>query len=56
MNTTTPLPRTEQQTSVQKCYQAAVKTLDTMDADAQGHLTTDLAQLASRLLAQDEFA
>jgi hypothetical protein len=47
--TTPPNLKSEQQTNVQKCYDAAVKTLDSLDAASQGRLVTDFANFASRL-------
>lgn len=43
-------PSPEDQANVRKCFAAAVKTLDTMDAESQGHLITDFVTLASRLV------
>ncbi|MDZ4836406.1 MAG: hypothetical protein SGJ27_21740 [Candidatus Melainabacteria bacterium] len=40
----------EQRANAEKCYLAAVKTLDTMPVDARGRLVTDFATLSSRLV------
>ncbi len=47
--TMAPNLKSDQQTNVQKCYDAAVKTLDSLDAASQGRLVTDFANFASRL-------